>query len=192
MPKRPRPPITSSTSSDVPQPRHRRARKSTEQQQPGVPGPLAGLRIFIIDVKLQPSEPVTLRAIAERLDAAAVNACQIEDADVIVTRIAVSKRLARHIDLERAVSTLLELYVARLSFSNGGCHSTHNDTSGRRMSSSLSGCYSVKQLTHVSLQQSISLFLPYTTTAMRKNPSQPTHPPLHPLQTLPSLLFYPS
>ena len=69
-----------------------------------VPGPLAGLRVHIIDAKLsnEINEPATLHRLAEHLGAN-VNSTVIEEADVIVTRIAALKRFQRHIDLDKAV-----------------------------------------------------------------------------------------
>ena len=104
MPKRPRAEASSSPAS----PAAIRQRLVSESQSTPITidslGPLAGLRVHIIDAKLSDEldEPVMLRQMAEHLGAN-VNSSVIDEADVIVTRITALKRLQRHIDLRKAV-----------------------------------------------------------------------------------------
>jgi len=103
MPKRPHPEALASSSSSGPSAAVWRRRVSESQSLAG-PGPLAGLRVHIISAKLsnELDEPATLHRLAERLGAN-VNSSVIEEADVIVTRIAALKRFQRHIDLDKTV-----------------------------------------------------------------------------------------
>jgi hypothetical protein len=110
MPKRPHPePLASSSSGPSAAVRRRRVSAS---QSLADPGPLAGLRVHIINAKLsnELDEPATLHKLAERLGAN-VNSTVIEEADVIVTRIAALKRFQRHIDLDKTVRFELHLWI---------------------------------------------------------------------------------
>jgi hypothetical protein len=106
MPKRARAEALASSSFGLPAAvRQRRASESESTTiTTSALGPLAGLRVHIINAKLshELNEPATLHQLAEHLGAN-VNSTVIQEVDVIVTRIAAVKRFQRHIDLDKAV-----------------------------------------------------------------------------------------
>jgi hypothetical protein len=147
MPKRPRAEASSSPAS----PAAIRQRLVSESQSTPITidslGPLAGLRVHIIDAKLSDEldEPVMLRQMAEHLGAN-VNSSVIDEADVIVTRITALKRLQRHIDLCKAVRVHSSINRSFLGLprilERNMLVSTHR---GQKMSSSRGGSSNAKR-----------------------------------------------
>ena len=95
----------SQTPSEIQIPPSKKPRLSAPPSTTGASDALKGLKVHILDAKLDSAAIAEMLALLARCGA---TACQTADAaDVVVTAVTMRKRLERHMDWETAVSGLL-------------------------------------------------------------------------------------